>query len=200
MPLLVLPLRDLVETFLSRREKQRIKELARHAKQRKTKHTESLRNAIKNGVTAGIVALLKNGADVDVVVDGCNYATLLQLASQREDIELVKATLAYSAAVDIRGGKYETALQTASYSGNHQIVKLLLEKGADLNAQAGGEYRMALQAASLRAHVETVALLLDKGTDLNVQGGSYGTAKQLLDKGVDSNVEGTSFVMPRIWS
>jgi hypothetical protein len=68
MPLLVLHLRDLVETFLSRREKQRIKELARHAKQRNTEHTESLRNAIKDGATAGTVALLKNSADVDVVV------------------------------------------------------------------------------------------------------------------------------------
>jgi uncharacterized membrane protein len=60
MLLLVLPLRDLLETFLSRHEKQRIKQ-----------HTESLRNAIKDeATTETILALLKNGADADVVVEG----------------------------------------------------------------------------------------------------------------------------------
>jgi hypothetical protein len=34
---------------------------------------------------------------------GFNYATVLQLASHREDVELVEASLAYGAAVDIRG-------------------------------------------------------------------------------------------------
>jgi hypothetical protein len=60
MLLLVLPLRDLVETFISR-----------HEKRRKKQHTESLRNAIKDKATTEmILALLKNGADVDVVVEG----------------------------------------------------------------------------------------------------------------------------------
>jgi lipopolysaccharide export LptBFGC system permease protein LptF len=60
MLLLVLPLRDLVETVLSRQEKQRKKE-----------HTQSLQNAVKEGAKSEtILALLKNGADVNTVVKG----------------------------------------------------------------------------------------------------------------------------------
>jgi ankyrin repeat protein len=50
-------------------------------------------------------------------------------------------------------------------------VTLLLEKGADVNAQ-GGYFGNALQAASSGGHDSVVTLLLDKGADVNAQGGS----------------------------
>jgi hypothetical protein len=121
MLLLVLPLRDLVETFLSRREKQRIKELAHHEMQRKKEHTQLLQNAIKDRATSmTILALLNNGADVNTKVEStwmyfllpwrniehsieCDYATVLQLASYRKDVELVRAILDHGADVNIRG-------------------------------------------------------------------------------------------------
>jgi hypothetical protein len=121
MLLLVLPLRDLVKTFLSRHEKQRIKELAHHEMQRKKEHTQLLRNAIKDKATSEtIVALVKNGADVNTLVEGtrvylsprrntehplidCDHATALQLAAHRKDLELVQAILEHGADVNIRG-------------------------------------------------------------------------------------------------
>jgi ankyrin repeat protein len=48
-------------------------------------------------------------------------------------------------------------------------VTLLLEKGADVNAQ-GGDYGNALYAASNRGHDSVVTLLLEKGADVNAQG------------------------------
>jgi ankyrin repeat protein len=48
-----------------------------------------------------------------------------------------------------REDNYGNALQAASLQGHEAIVKLLLEKGADVNAQ-GGHYGNALQAASIR--------------------------------------------------
>lgn len=47
----------------------------------------------------------------------------------------------------------------ASYSGHKLVVELLLERGADVNAQ-DGKYGSARQAASLQGH-EDVVLLLD---------------------------------------
>ena len=52
-------------------------------------------------------------------------------------------------------------------------MQLLLEKGADVNAQ-GGEYGNALQEASWRCHEAVVRLLLEKGADVNAQGRSRG--------------------------
>ncbi|KAJ4349264.1 hypothetical protein N0V85_009709, partial [Neurospora sp. IMI 360204] len=41
---------------------------------------------------------------------------------------------------------------------------MLLDKGADVNAQ-GGEYGTALHAASKQGHKEVVEMLLDKSAD-----------------------------------
>jgi len=84
-------------------------------------------------------------------------------------------------------------------------ARLLLEKGADVNAQ-GGEYGNALQAALVEGHVAVVRLLLEKGADVNAQGGEYGNALQaasnagheavvrlLLEKGADVNAQGGEY-------
>ncbi|ORY09452.1 hypothetical protein BCR34DRAFT_516475, partial [Clohesyomyces aquaticus] len=60
--------------------------------------------------------------------------------------------------------------QAALVKGNEQVVKLLLDKGADVNAQ-GGRYGNALQAALVKGNEQVVKLLLDKGADVNAQGG-----------------------------
>ncbi|KAK4118022.1 ankyrin, partial [Parathielavia appendiculata] len=71
----------------------------------------------------------------------------------------------------------DETLQAASFGGHKEIVRMLLEKGADVNAQAGF-YGHALQAASFEGHKEIVRMLLDKGADVNAQGGRYGSALQ----------------------
>jgi ankyrin repeat protein len=96
----------------------------------------------------------------------------------------------------------ETMLSWASLRGHEQIVKLLLDKGADINAQ-GGPYSNALQAASEGGYEQVVKLLLDKGADVNAQGGPHSSALQaasvggheqivklLLNKGADVNAQG----------
>ncbi|EWY85855.1 hypothetical protein FOYG_12954 [Fusarium oxysporum NRRL 32931] len=62
-------------------------------------------------------------------------------------------------------------------------MQLLLNKGADVNAQ-GGEYGNALQAASasLEGDLEVVQLLLDKGADVNAQRGFYVNALQAASR------------------
>ncbi|CAL8575827.1 hypothetical protein XPA_001728 [Xanthoria parietina] len=92
----------------------------------------------------------------------------------------------------------------ASERGHDQVVQMLLDNGADVNAQ-GGSYTNALQAASAGGHDQVVQMLLDNGADVNAQGGSYTNALQaasagghdqvvqmLLDQGTDVNVQGGS--------
>ncbi len=96
-------------------------------------------------------------------------------------------------------------LYYACFVGLVAPAKILIDRGADVNAQ-GGEYSNALQAASVGGHQEIVKLLLDGGADVNAQGGRCGNALQaasfrghqeivklLLDKEADVNVQGSVF-------
>ncbi|KAI1567422.1 Ank-2 multi-domain protein [Pyrenophora tritici-repentis] len=93
-------------------------------------------------------------------------------------------------------------LYYATMLGFSTITRLLLDKGADVNAQ-GGRFGNALQAASYGGYEQVVKALLDNGADVNAQGGDYNNAlqaasvrgheqvvKMLLDKGADVNAQG----------
>ena len=82
---------------------------------------------------------------------------------------------------------------------------LLLENGADINAQ-GGLYGSALEAASYAGNEKVVMLLLKNGADINAQGGSYSSALKaasyvgnekvvmlLLENGADVNAHDEIF-------
>ncbi|KLU81030.1 hypothetical protein MAPG_00125 [Magnaporthiopsis poae ATCC 64411] len=60
------------------------------------------------------------------------------------------------------------SLAAASSAGHSNIVKMLLERGADVNAQ-DSEYDNALQAASSAGHGEIVKMLLEKGADVKAE-------------------------------
>ncbi|KAF2627576.1 ankyrin, partial [Macroventuria anomochaeta] len=97
-------------------------------------------------------------------------------------------------------------LYYAALLGLSMGTKLLLNEGADVNAQ-GRRYGNALQAASYGGHKQQVVkMLLDKGANVNAQGGLYGNAlqaasyggheqvvKMLLDKGADVNARGGEY-------
>jgi ankyrin repeat protein len=124
-------------------------------------------------------------------------------AAKNGDLDHVQRLLDNGENVNMQGGDYYgSALQAASYNGLEEMVKLLLEKGADVNAQ-GGYYGNALQAASVDGSKAVVRLLLDEGADVTAQGGVYGNALQaaseqgnlaivrlILDKGANVNVKG----------
>jgi ankyrin repeat protein len=107
--------------------------------------------------------------------------------------------------IDVHRRKYSEALHEAAVDGKTQIVKLLLDHGADVNAR-GGPYGSALHAASSKGHEQIVKLLLDKGANINARDGHYGSALQgasfegheqlvklLLDKGTNINAQGGDY-------
>jgi ankyrin repeat protein len=57
---------------------------------------------------------------------------------------------------------YGIALLAASAKGHEAIVQMLLNKGADVNAE-GGYYGNALRAASARCHWAIVQILREHG-------------------------------------
>ncbi len=130
------------------------------------------------------------------------YNVLVEIASEKGYIGIVRLLLDKGANVNAQGEHYGSALQIASLRGYVDIVRLLLDKGADVNAQGEHFFGNALQAASWGCHAEIARLLLDRGVDVNVQGGYYGSALQaasyeghaeiarlLLDKGANVNAQ-----------
>jgi ankyrin repeat protein len=63
----------------------------------------------------------------------------------------------------------------ACNTDGHNTMKILLEKGADVNWQ-GGKYGCALQSATANYRLENVKLLLRYGADVHAQCGHYGNA------------------------
>jgi ankyrin repeat protein len=94
-----------------------------------------------------------------------------------------------------------TPLIQASAEGKTDVVKSLLEKGADINALDGDGWT-AMREASRNGHTEVVRLLLEKGADISTHDGDGWTAlslaagggrtevvKLLLERGADVNAQ-----------
>ena len=75
---------------------------------------------------------------------------------------------------------YGTALAAAAYQGKHQIVSLLLDRGADINT-IGGRYGTSLGAAIYAGKEENVFLLLGRGANItNALGAAKSRGKEKL--------------------
>jgi ankyrin repeat protein len=99
-------------------------------------------------------------------------------------------------------------LHIASYFGMVRLVKLLLEKGADVHF-SGGYYESALIAAANGKSAPVIDILLREGVDVNVFSPKFGTAlhqacknndprsiKLLLSHGADVNASGVDKESP----
>ena len=140
-----------------------------------------------------------------------HYATLPKLSQIRlsgllGQEHILELTLQGKEYVDIdesdENGR--TALIWASEYGHEKVVQMLVDLGADVNAQ-GGEYGNALCAASAAGHEKIVQILVDAGANVNAQGGSNGNAlcaasatghekivQILVDAGADVHTQGGS--------
>ena len=90
-------------------------------------------------------------------------------AAERGDLPAVESLIAKGTDVNAQYNGV-TALMAASLHGHTQVVRVLLDNGADVNGKTANQ-ATALIAASLYGHKEIVELLLAKGADVNVKGG-----------------------------
>jgi ankyrin repeat protein len=99
-----------------------------------------------------------------------------------------------------------TPLGAAAQVGHREIVQLLLDQGADINARSLWPYGTALQVASANGSESMVQLLLNHGAEVNLSGGHFSNALQaasavghesvvqlLLNHGADINLTGGSY-------
>ncbi|KAL6714270.1 hypothetical protein ACLMJK_007693 [Lecanora helva] len=174
--------------------------------------------------------LIKHGAEVNAHISDCNHS--LYRACTRGHVDVVKLLLdagafantddaenksALAIAIANQAGKGKNTKYTkrsmpylySSHKNAFQIVKLLLEKGANVNGRF--DEMSALHLASLQEEAEIVKLLLDYNADLSAHcekvgyalhaacyRGNLHIAELLLDAGADINAEGGPLGYPLI--
>jgi ankyrin repeat protein len=95
------------------------------------------------------------------------YAGEIHDASDKGDTAEVKALLSKQPdLVNAKNEKGSTPLHLASYKGHLEMVKFLLEKGADIEAENGSGFT-SLQLAVYGGHRNVAEFLIDKGSDIN---------------------------------
>lgn len=125
-------------------------------------------NAVRANKEATVLALIKEGADVNYQAP-CGE-TALTAAVSGGVVPFVKALISAGADVNVREtSSGQTPLMFAAMNGNHEMVRLLLNAGADVNARIvlnGQELQEnALSAALNNNHPETAEILRNAGAE-----------------------------------
>ncbi|EPS39642.1 hypothetical protein H072_6585 [Dactylellina haptotyla CBS 200.50] len=117
----------------------------------------------------------------------------------------------FNANANATGAEYGNALTAAAYDGTLEIIKMLLDHGADVNSSDG----WALQIAAGQGHRAVVELLIERGANVNAcidedkfllgtalqsacEAGQVDITDFLLKKGADPNIGGGPETCPII--
>ena len=136
--------------------------------------------------------------------------TALMDAVNKNDAAAVKKLIAQGVNVSELDSNQDAPLVMAAYKGYNEIVKLLLEAGADVKAVDPGMKATALHAASYAGRAEAAKLLIQYKIDIDKQGPYNGytalhdaiwqnnvdTAKVLIDAGANLTLQSNSGQTP----
>jgi uncharacterized protein len=129
--------------------------------------------AARGDRTAEVVSYLRQGMDPDT--SDVAGTTLLMTAAANGNLQLVESLLSRRANV-LKNNKYgESALALAALSGHQEVVRVLVQAGARINASGWG----ALHYAVFSGHADIVRYLVDRGADVNARAPNHHTALML---------------------
>lgn len=109
-----------------------------------------------------IPKLVKSGAKVDVGDGSCDGNTLLHHAAYHGDLAGVRALLDAGADTEVRGGMGWTALYDAILGKHIEIVRLLVQRGANVNAPSSF-YSHSTLLDCVKGQPEMIRLLKQTG-------------------------------------
>jgi len=119
----------------------------------------------KEGDGVAVKLYLAAGMNPDVMPDsGSTQGTALMNAAANGDLAMVNVLLAAKASVNKKLWRV-SALEQAAYSGKLEVMRVLLDRGADADS-----IHEAFDSAALRGHAEAMRLLLKRGTDVKKSG------------------------------
>lgn len=129
--------------------------------------------------------------------------TALMNAVNSNDADKVKDLIAQGANINEADGSGDYPLVMAAYKGYAEIVRLLLEAGADVTVVDPGMKATALHAAAYAGRTSAAKLLIEYHIDIDKQGPNNGytalhdavwqnnidTAQVIIDGGANLNIK-----------
>ena len=148
-----------------------------------------LHEAVEDGNVEFLVQQIEKGV-VDINEGKSNGVTLMDTAVSNDKFKVVKMFLEKRAKLDqqTKGFGMQLPLHLAAYKGCNEIVKLLLENGAEANIAINGI--TPLHFAISNCNYETIDLLLKKTHNVNSKDDSKGFS--LLHLAVSTHLQGKS--------
>ena len=89
-------------------------------------------------------------------------------AAWNGDVTTVERMLRHGMPVDVTDWGDLTALHSATWSNQIDVVKQLLHEGADVNRQTGDSKDTPLHKTARSNYIEVARLLTDNGADINI--------------------------------
>lgn len=149
-----------------------------------TSGTTLLMVAARNGNTELLEFLLRSGANV-LNINGYGE-TAIALAALYGRKMAVQMLIDAGAKID---GPEWGPLHYAAYNGHDQVVRLLLLRGANVNARAPNQ-QTALMLAARNGHYDVVQLLIDSGASLDMGDLRGNTAQSIALKAGNHDIAG----------
>lgn len=129
-----------------------------------------LQTAAAQGHRDLVLEFLERGADVNAFTDSPNFAagTALQGACEAGRLDIVELLFQYGADPDLGGGDEGPPIIAATKHAEAEIMRLLVEKGAELNIRGGWDDSTPLTNAAGCMYKAEVEALLHAGADINL--------------------------------
>ncbi len=166
-------------------------------------------NAKNNiGVVPIMLAVIRDYNDIVELLIKNGVEETIYVASARGDVDSVKALLRKDPNLISAFSSNDGwgALHWAAYMGRLDVIKLLLENGADVNIRNGANNITPLFWAVHTGHLDAAKLLVEKGADVKIKmkgfetilhsPGTFETAKLLVDNGADVNAKNDRGMTP----